>query len=88
MPGVSGVTVVDLLGVLFIFAPEAAGATSARHSLRPLFSGRTILQNPDVVPPREAWRRDLCRAVGDVELRQAFGVVPAHAGTHNHRCEL
>jgi hypothetical protein len=48
MPGVSGVTVVDLLGVLFIFAPEAAGATSARHSLRPLFSGRTILQNPDV----------------------------------------
>jgi hypothetical protein len=36
MPGVSGVTVVDLLGVLFSFAPEAAGAPSARHSLRPL----------------------------------------------------
>jgi hypothetical protein len=37
MPGVSGVTVVDLLGVLFSFAPEAAGAASARHSLRPQF---------------------------------------------------
>ncbi|MGB6957572.1 MAG: hypothetical protein WBE54_20275, partial [Bradyrhizobium sp.] len=28
----------DLLGVLFSFAPEAAGASSARHSLRPLIS--------------------------------------------------
>ena len=36
MPDVSGVTVVDLLGVLFSFAPEAAGATGARYSLRPL----------------------------------------------------
>jgi hypothetical protein len=38
MPGVSGVTVVYLLVCFLIFAREAAGATSARHSLRPLIS--------------------------------------------------
>jgi hypothetical protein len=38
MPGVSGVTVVATLVCFFIFAREAAGATSARHSLRPLIS--------------------------------------------------
>jgi hypothetical protein len=32
--------------VLFSLAREAAGASSARHSLRPLFiEGRTILHN-------------------------------------------
>jgi hypothetical protein len=40
MPDLSGVTVVDLLGVLFSFAPEAAGATGVRHSLRPLIFRR------------------------------------------------
>jgi hypothetical protein len=38
MPGVSGVTVVTTLVCLFYFACEAAGASSARHSLRPLIS--------------------------------------------------
>ncbi len=36
MPGVSGVTVVTTLVCFLIFAHKAAGAASARHSLRPL----------------------------------------------------
>jgi hypothetical protein len=36
MPGVSGVTVVTMLVCFFHLAHKAAGATSARHSLRPL----------------------------------------------------
>jgi hypothetical protein len=39
MPGVSGVTVVTMLVCSFYFAREAAGASSARHSLRPLIFG-------------------------------------------------
>jgi hypothetical protein len=31
--------------MLFIFAREAAGALSARHSLRPLIFGGTLLAN-------------------------------------------
>src|SRR5258707_9796067 len=38
MPGETGVTVVTMLVCLFYFACEAAGASSARHSLRPLIS--------------------------------------------------
>jgi hypothetical protein len=40
MPGDSGVTVVTMLVCFFIFAHKAAGALSARHSLRPLISER------------------------------------------------
>jgi hypothetical protein len=43
MPGDSGVTVVTMLVCFFIFAREAAGATSARHSLRPLLSESGML---------------------------------------------
>src|SRR5437762_8417717 len=39
MPGVSGVTVVTMLVCFFYFACEAAGASRARHSLRPLCFG-------------------------------------------------
>src|SRR5712675_750001 len=35
MPGETGVTVVTMLVCLFYFACEAAGASCARHSLRP-----------------------------------------------------
>src|SRR5258708_19441982 len=38
MPGRSGVTVVTTLVCFFHFTHEAAGALSARHSLRPLLS--------------------------------------------------
>jgi hypothetical protein len=38
MPGRSGVTVVTTLVCLFFITHEAAGASSARHSLRPLIS--------------------------------------------------
>ena len=45
MPGVSGVTVVTMLVCSFYFACEAAGASRARHSLRPLISeGETTEQ--------------------------------------------
>src|SRR5438046_8448956 len=40
MPGVSGVTVVTTLVCFFHFAREAAGASRARHSLRPLIFRR------------------------------------------------
>src|SRR5258707_2536737 len=54
MPGVSGVTVVTMLVCLFYFACEAAGASSARHSLRPLISeGGTFLANLARKPRRD-----------------------------------
>ena len=54
MPGCSGVTVVTTLVCFFSFAREAAGASSARHSLRPLnFQGQEFRQNS-----RENARRD------------------------------
>jgi hypothetical protein len=44
MPGETGVTVVTMLACLFYFTCEAAGASSARHSLRPLLSeGGTLM---------------------------------------------
>ena len=47
MPGRSGVTVVTMLVCLFYFAYEAVGASSARHSLRPLiFRGANVLAKP------------------------------------------
>src|SRR5260370_42541502 len=39
MPGETGVTVVTMLVCFIYFAREAAGALSARHSLRPLLLG-------------------------------------------------
>src|SRR5882757_7666810 len=44
MPGVSGVTVVTMLVCFFTFAHKAAGAPSARHSLRPLIGRRFFQQ--------------------------------------------
>jgi hypothetical protein len=42
MPGVSGVTVVTTLVCFVFITHEAAGASSARHFLRPLISGRMV----------------------------------------------
>jgi hypothetical protein len=54
MSGCPDVTVVTMLVCFFIFARKAAGALSARHSLRPLVSwGGTYWQNPDAIAPRE-----------------------------------
>jgi hypothetical protein len=53
MPGVSGVTVVTMLVCLFHFAREAAGASSARHSLRPLFSGANVSAQLGRIASRE-----------------------------------
>src|SRR5258708_38902169 len=53
MPGRSGVTVVTNSCVCF-FTHEAAGALSARHSLRPLLSrGEWFLQNLGRIAPRD-----------------------------------
>src|SRR5260370_41550794 len=53
MPGETGVTVATMLVCLFYFAREAAGALGIRHSLRPLFSGRMILQKLGRIAPRD-----------------------------------
>ena len=50
MPGRSGVTVVTTLGCLFPFGPEAAGASGARHSLRPLMSEGQTFAKPRAHP--------------------------------------
>src|ERR1700687_402040 len=53
MPGETGVTVVTTLVCSFYFACEAAGASSARHSLRPLIGGREIHRNLGRIKPRD-----------------------------------
>src|SRR5467141_3397885 len=54
MPGETGVTVVTMLVCLFYFACEAAGASSARHSLRPSdFSGRKAQTQLGHILPRD-----------------------------------
>src|SRR4051812_10821067 len=62
--------------MLFYFACEAAGALSARHSLRPLMFQMARATAKLGHAPRER---------GGVSN---FGVVPAHAGTHNHKRSL
>src|SRR5580704_17932085 len=52
MPGVSGVTVVTNSRV-FYSTREAAGAPSARHSLRPLKGGREICSKTRANAPRD-----------------------------------
>src|SRR5258708_15707585 len=52
MPGVSGVTVVTNARVYYT-PRAAAGASGARHSLRPLYSGRTIRAQLGRIAPRE-----------------------------------
>src|SRR6266478_3375145 len=70
MPGRSGVTVVTMLVCLFYFAYEAAGASSARHSLRPLFSERrNDFANLGRIAPRD--RGDLFLEIGATSLRGA-----------------
>jgi hypothetical protein len=51
MSGDSDVTVVTTLVCFLIFARKAAGALSARHSLRPL--GRKESAKPGRIAPRE-----------------------------------
>src|SRR5437667_4087961 len=53
MPGETGVTVVTMLVCYFYFACEAAGASSARHSLRPLISGAKFLPKLGRIAPRD-----------------------------------
>jgi hypothetical protein len=54
MPGVSGVTVMTCVRATLTFARKAAGASGARHSLRPLIFRRREIQDQ----PRAKLRRD------------------------------
>ena len=64
MPGDSGVTVVTTLACSFYFTCEAAGALSARHSLRPLLGGTCMT--------KLAWMRgeiaDLCLLLFEIQI--------------------
>src|SRR2546430_8078675 len=54
MPGLLRCTCGDYARVLTShFAREASGALGTRHSLRPLFTGRTVLQKLGRLAPRE-----------------------------------
>jgi hypothetical protein len=54
MPGETGVTVVTMLVCFLSFAYEAAGASRARHSLRPLdFGGKENFRQTSGVSRRE-----------------------------------
>jgi hypothetical protein len=64
MPGDSGVTVVTMLVCSFYFACEAAGASSARHSLRPLFRERDAYNKT-----RAKMRREIAKLCPDVIAR-------------------
>jgi hypothetical protein len=85
MPGVSGVTVVTTLVCSFYFACEAAGAASARHSLRPLFSESGIfLANLGRIRPRD---REAAFGERDIDARIAVmpGLDPGiHQTSHKH----
>ena len=50
---ISGVTVVTTLVCLFFITHEAAGASCARHSLRPLFSGGANIRKTSGASRRE-----------------------------------
>ena len=74
MPGETGVTVVTMLVCLFHFAYEAAGAGSARHSLRPLISrSERFLHNSGA--NHAAGNKKAC-------LRMSHIVAPTNAATH------
>jgi len=86
MPGVP-VDLWRLPRVLSTFAHEAAGAAGTRHSPRPLFFGAK-----DSSKARTHRAAGRCRVFGVVKLVEfrsgscvTFIVVPANAGTHNHR---
>src|SRR5579872_5054877 len=69
MPGDPARPAVDLLVWFFSFPREAVGVFDARHSPRPL--GAAMMESPAAYVVRER---------GGVS-----SVVPANAGTHNHR---
>src|SRR6266403_1499371 len=63
MPGLLRCTCGDYARVLFSFAREAAGALSARHSLRPLnFRERDVLGKPRAKPAARS-RSRVCKCV-------------------------
>jgi hypothetical protein len=67
MPGETGVTVVTMLVCFLLFTHEAAGASSARHSLRPLiFRERDV--DSKIIRPRD---REVVFEIAATSLRGA-----------------
>jgi hypothetical protein len=77
MPDVSGVTVVTCLRA-FYFARKAAGATGARHSLRPLISGRKV--------DAQLGRICAARMLGRAASSSFRGALWREPGIHFSRC--
>jgi hypothetical protein len=93
MPGESGVTVATLLVCSFHLHARLSGASSARHSLRPLMYGGRCLASLG----RGLRRGNAMACLRSLEIQsKAIGhalvanhsVVPGKAGTHNHRLSL
>jgi hypothetical protein len=83
MPGETGVTVVTTLVCFLFFAREAAGATSARHSLRPCFRGPKFLQNSGVFTPRECDVASLRVVRVPKQSRIQLPVITGHSRSKN-----
>src|SRR6266567_4156752 len=80
MPGDSGVTVVTMLVCFFYFAREAAGASSARHSLRPLNWGQRIHAPLGRIAPRDrGFTSDVIRAANSTQLSTMHNLLRDHA---------
>src|SRR5258708_5841261 len=73
----------DYARVLFYFAREAAGASSARHSLL-IFRRRDVLGKPRAGRAARS-RKLVCERRRCCLKIESAWVVPAKAGTHNHR---
>src|ERR1700686_3478877 len=75
MPGESGVTVVTTLVWLFFSAHQAAGASSARYSLRPLSEGQDVSDKPrakNTRRDREAVSIRHCEEQSDEAIHTCF----------------
>jgi hypothetical protein len=75
MPGVPGVTVVTMLVCSFYFACEAAGASCARHSLRPLIGGQGNFWQTSGISGREIaklYPAVIARSASDEAIQLSF----------------
>src|ERR1700716_2729516 len=71
MPGLTGELVVTTL-VCFLHCTRGCGCIGARHSPRPLISGRKINAHLGRTAPRECGSVSLCLAVIACDKREAF----------------
>src|ERR1700719_4397297 len=86
MPGDSGVTVVTMLVCLFYFACEAAGASSARHSLRPLNFGGSVSSGKTRAKGAARSRSCGCEACCCLKIESETRVSGRGAASPNRHC--